>query len=223
MLKRYILGLVLLCVVLAPGCARMKYNYTPEVQKIDKPEIGVQSRAYVGEAILSQGHKGQSKYLNLRIPVMGNCYDIPKGQYSMTGVDNERYFFAPAGAQGSVQKSMFCDPVRGLSVAKNNPSEVCVVTVFGAHACYPASFSVENAESDSMHDNLKTLSYMGIQGGKAVFAYSERKAGSAPLSQEFTRSAEGLTILDYRGAKIQIHSISSEGIAYTVLQRFSAN
>ncbi|MFL9598648.1 hypothetical protein ACKC4W_21715, partial [Aeromonas veronii] len=56
---------------------------------------------------------------------------------------------------------------------KNNPNELCVITVFGMYSCYAANFEVKKVSSVNSASFQQTLIYSGKVGNKINIGYRE--------------------------------------------------
>jgi hypothetical protein len=210
-----------LCAGLA-GCASMKFNYVPVRTQSDWPALNQETTVYIGDEMLIQGYSIKRKVLKINMFVDGICYDIPSGIYAMTGDDNERYYFAASGSGGGVVKSGLCDPFLGITVPKYKNGEVCVYTVAGANLCYNTLYEIIEVESEYSSSYQQSIIYSGIEGKQIKFTYTEKQGARTNFSNMVSYDLGKSTIINYRGARIKIHSANNEVITYTVLENFTS-
>ena len=208
--------------VFISGCATMKFNYSPQATQADWPPLGQQTTVHIGDEMLVQGVAIKRKVLLLKTPVDGACYDIPIGVYSMTGDDPKNYYFSSMGGMGGVIRSALCDPFTGITVPKAKPGKVCVLTVFGATSCYDAQYEIKDIENEMDSGQQQSLIYSGMDGKQIKFTYVERSGGRTGFSNSVSYNLAKSTVINYRGARIQVHSADNEQISYTVLENFTA-
>ena len=164
-------------------------------------------------------------------------YTIPAGTYGITGDDEKRYYALSIGTGGSVGRAGLCDPFYNLTIPKDNAGKLCVQTVFGFHACYDANFRIVDVETRAVTEHgaptpevialagttpiprsgpdTQTLVYSGLGGGIARFTYI-----SQVFRNDVTYDLARSNIINYRGARIEIHRYNNEQIEYTVLKNF---
>ena len=216
-MRKWILILAVLGCLAMTGCATVKYNLPLSSVQADWPKIGERTTVYVGDAMLTQGDIVKMKVLIVPDMVKGVCYDIPPGKYTITGDDEIRYYANSTGTSGTVIKAALCDPFVSLTIPKNTPGQLCVQTAFGVHSCYDANFTIaeEEVKVGARLSEIQHLIYSGLEGKIAKFTYV-RAGFQNSVSYDLSKS----NIINYRGAKIEIHSHDNEQITYTVLQNF---
>ena len=219
-MRKYILMLMAVACLGMSGCAKPKMNYVPQVESQDWPELNVQTTVPVGDEMLVQGYLMTHKMLKLLTSVDGACYDIPDGLYRMTGSDEKRLYFLAHGTKGYVNRSPFCDPFAAITTPLDEANKVCVMTTFGVNSCYDAMYEVVDMETE--HDNNVQLSFIygGRVGDIIKISFIERRAQRPSFSHDVTYDLKNSNLVNYRGARLEIHAADNEKITYTVLEGF---
>ena len=220
-MNRTLLVSLIVVVLGIVGCMSMKYNYMPQPKALDWPAQNKQTTVYVGDKMLIQGFAVQQKFLQVKGLVSGTCYDIPPGLFPMTGEDDKRYFFSAIGSGGAVNRGAICDAYKGITVPKNEPGKVCVLTAPGSNVCYDALYEIVERESDHISSYQRSLLYSGSEGKQAKFTYIETNKGVVTFSNNVTYDLNKSNTINYKGARIQVHSATNENITYTVLENFA--
>ncbi len=168
-------ALIAVGLVMLSGCA-VKYNPAIlKTERIDRPSIGVVSKAQIGDHLLTKGVLVEQEVLNLKQPVDGFYYDILAGVYPKLGDLEGEQFFSPAG----VVKNPLADPFQSISVKRENPRQVCVVTVMAYRSCYDAVFDIRSVTSAHEASFQQTLIYSGRVGNKINIGYREFSGNTA--------------------------------------------
>lgn len=210
---------LLLFICLTSACTTMKYNgASTYVKEVNYPSVGEEITAYVGEHLLKRGSIIESGVLMVTERVDGFAYEIPVGKYPQTGADEKNDYFMATG----VEKAALSDPYQGLSVKKNETSEICVISVFSATTCYDAKFKLETQLSESGNSFQQTLIYSGKIGNKINISYREfsnnlaRPAFNNNVEYDLSES----NIIGYKGAELEIIKADNRSITYKVIRNF---
>ncbi len=208
---------VFICLISA--CTTMKYNgATTYVNEVDYPPIGKEITAYVGDHLVKKGSIIESGVLTVTERVDGFAYEIPVGKYPQTGSDEKNDYFVAMG----VEKSALADPYQGLSVEKDDQSEICVITIYSSTNCYDAKFKMETQLSESGNSFQQTLIYSGKVGNKINISYREfsnnlaRPAYNNDVEYDLSES----NIIGYKGAELEIIKADNRSITYRVIRNF---
>lgn len=209
-------------VLFTSACTTMKYNgASTYVKQVDYPPIGQVITAYVGEHLVEKGTISEIGVLKVSETVDGVAYNIPAKTYIQTGADESKYFFSAIG----VEKGVFSDPFQGLYVSKNDQTEICVITVFGASSCYDAQFTIDSQLSEHGNNFQQTLIYSGKIGDKINISYREfsnnlaRPAFNNSVEYDLSES----NIIGYKGAELEIIKADNRSITYKVIRNFPSN
>lgn len=210
---------LLVLIYLTSACTSMKYNgASTYVTEVNYPPIGEEITAYVGDHLVEKGSVIETGVLTVIERVDGFNYEIPVGKYPQTGSDEKNDFFVATG----VVKSALADPYQGLSVKKNDPNEICVITTFNTTSCYDAKFRIETQLSETGNSFQQTLIYSGKVGNKINISYREfsnnhaRPAFNNDVEYDLSES----TIIGYKGAELEIIKADNRSITYRVLRNF---
>lgn len=203
------------------GCTSMKYNHASELKQLDWPVLNRQTTVFVGDKMLVQGHSLTSKTLQVyNFFNNGTCYYVPPGVYTMLGDDDNRYYFSNSGSNGGVIRSGACYPSKGITVPKNKPNKICVLMITGINACFNGEYSIVESENDHLENHQQSLIYSGLDDSQIKFEYLETKGGRIAYSHSATYDLRQSNVINYRGARIQIHRATNEAITYSVLSNF---
>lgn len=234
--KLGILPLALL--VLATGCAIPKYNYQPAAIDISEPSIDSVTTAYVGDSLLHQ--ENYMEYdaiyvpfdveIGVGIPHAPYAFLVRKGFYLKEGEDEDVALYVPSKTEDGgeiidvVPLHRFLDPPKGV-LAYETKYELCVVKEFLQIKtwCKSGATYSETKKSLTGTDSFQqTLIYSGKLGSKIDIGYREvsndltRSVFNKRLEHDLTES----TIIDYRGARIEVIEATDEFIKYRVMRNF---
>lgn len=205
--------------LLMSGCVSVKYN-GPSVKTtpIDRPEIGKVVEASIGDPLLEKGMVVEVNVLEVYEKMGGFNYTIPPLKYQQIGFDETNDFFS---AQG-VTKNPLSDPIKALSVNKNNVNELCVITEFGSPVCYSGNFKKATKISEHGNSSQQTLLYSGRVGDKLKISYREfsnntaRPAFNNDVEYDFSTSKT----IAYKGALLEVINADNTSITYKVIRNF---
>lgn len=216
--------LVIMLTSFISGCA---VSYDPSTSskatQVDFPPLGQVSTVYVGDSMMSKGILVEGEAVVLKNSIDGVAYDIPSGTYDKLGSNNTADVFKAATREGQIViKNPFADPYQALGVKKNNPNELCVVTVFGMYSCYAANFEIKKVSSFNSASFQQTLIYSGKVGNKINIGYREtshdmaRPAFNNDVEYDLGESQE----IGYKGAVVEVISADNQKITYRVVKSF---
>jgi hypothetical protein len=201
------------------GCTTVKYNGAEtNVRQVDYPNHGEIVTAYVGDKLLAKGKITEAKVLEVRQTVNGICYDIPAGSYKQIGFDKRKEFYSA----GMVVKAALCDPFKALLLEKKPDAEICVVTVFGALACYKGEYERKSQPSEIGESFQQTLIYNGRIGDKINVGYREFSNSLArpAFNNDVEYDLSASRTIGYKGAQIEVIDANNNSITYRVLRTF---
>ncbi|WP_339373267.1 hypothetical protein [Aeromonas sp. HMWF015] len=216
--------LVIMLTSFISGCA---VSYDPSTSskatQVDFPPLGQVSTVYVGDSMMSKGILVEGEAVVLKNSIDGVAYDIPSGTYDKLGSNNTADVFKTATREGQIViQNPFADPYQALGVKKNNPNELCVVTVFGMYSCYAANFEIKKVSSFNSASFQQTLIYSGKVGNKINIGYREtshdmaRPAFNNDVEYYLGESQE----IGYKGAVVEVISADNQKITYRVVKSF---
>jgi hypothetical protein len=200
------------------GCA---VKYAPaerNIQVFDDPAINVVESAQVGDHLLRKGIVVEEEVISVKTMVDGVLYDILPGKYPQLGFTETERFYMPTG----IVRNPFADEFQGMSVKKEKPDQICVVTVFAARACYEANFEIVRRASASETSFQQTLIYSGRVGNKINIGYREFSNNSArpAFNNDVEYDLSASNTIGYKGAQIEVIKADNSGITYKVLSSF---
>lgn len=210
--------LVVISALVLSGCA---VSYTPvkgSSNIFDEPAIDAITTAQIGDHMLRKGMIVEESVLSLKEKAGGFAYEIPAGEYLQLGQSETEKFFLPTG----IIKNPLVDAYQNMSVRDEDPTKICVVTVFSARSCYDAKFEITKRASTSTPSFQQTLIYSGRIGDKINISYREfsnntaRPAFNNDVEYDFAASKT----IGYKGAQIEIIDANNSEIKYRVLKSF---
>lgn len=210
--------LLILLFVLS-GCTTVKYNAeSVETVRVSYPEVGEVVEARVGDELVKKGAIYEVDALVVHGLIDRFSYKIPPGVYPSVGVGGGERFFSANG----IVRGALSDPYEALMVRDRNPSEVCVVTVFGNSACYEGDFSVEREISESLDSFQQTLIYNGRVGDKINIGYREFSNSRArpAFNNEVEYDLSESRYIGYRGAELEVIEADNRSIVYRLISNF---
>lgn len=218
--------IVLLAALFLNGCASTMYNYTPSVTNISKPPLWMESKAYIGDQLLTQGviveHDALYIKNNSKISMV---YTIGAGLYPKIGEDKTIEYFKIDGGQGygSVARSGLSDPISSIGAYKNH-KELCVVTIYSYLSCNNKfDYEIRKISTSTDKSFQQTLIYNGKVGNKINIAYREfsndmaRPAYSNSVEYDLSES----NIIAYKSARIEVVEANNQYIKYVVISNFN--
>lgn len=201
------------------GCASVKFN-GPErhTTQIDRPPIGEIVTAYVGDPLLEKGLVVQETVLEVNKTIDGAMYNVPRGEYSQIGHDAENDYFSAVG----VVRGFLADPTKALMLGSAKGSDLCVITIFNAAACYSGDYERRQKVSSHGTSFQQTLIYSGRIGNKIHISYREFSNNLArpAFSNDVVYDLEASKIIGYKGARVEVISADNDSIKYRVLKNF---
>ncbi|HAS6161648.1 TPA: hypothetical protein I7164_11335 [Vibrio vulnificus] len=213
---------VLTLALVATGCTSVQYNGSKEanVKRVDYPVVGQEITAYIGDHLVSKGTVAEMDVLQVNQMIKSLAYDIPPKHYEQIGYDDKQVFYSPLG----VIKAALADPYQALSVEKNNTSEVCVITVFGAKSCIEGKgkFSVTKKASSYQDSFQQTLIYSGKIGNKINISYREfsNNAARPAFNNEAEYDLSESNVIGYKGALLEVIKANNTSITYKLVRNF---
>ncbi|MGB6007434.1 hypothetical protein [Castellaniella sp.] len=211
----------MLCVAAALGLTGCAVSYTPslpETQMVDHPTVGEIVTARIGDEMLTKGVLVSEDVVDLKKSVDGVFYDIRSGVYPKLGDKGEEQFFDPSG----IIRAALADPVQLLSVKKPGAKQVCVVTVYGARACYDADFEIKKRTTAREASFQQTLIYSGKVGDKINIGYREFSGNTArpAFNNDVEYDLSTSSRIGYKGAELEVIKADNTGITYKVISTF---
>ena len=121
-----------------------------------------------------------------------------------------------------VVKAALCDPFKALLLEKNPDAEICVVTVFGALACYKGEYERKSQPSEMGESFQQTLIYNGRIGDKINVGYREFSNSLArpAFNNDVEYDLSASRTIGYKGAQIEVIDANNNSITYRVLRNF---
>lgn len=217
-----LLAPLLAALIFLSGCAS---SPTVPIQDISRPALNVSTSAYLGERLLMQA---QGFYA----PVVR----INQLRGSFVRVNEETFCQRERGAQAFY--SFNGDAVSYLNLVggrransnriefKADRGEVCFKDLWsGCFSASEADFSFEpNGLCSQPNAMQRVIEYNGKSGDTLNFTYREFRGQrmDSQFTQNFTMDLNEGSVINYRGAKINVISATNQQIEYRVLQNFSS-
>lgn len=216
------LAATLAAIVFLSGCAS-----TPSVpiQDVSQPALNVSTSAYLGERLLMQA---QGFYA----PVVR----INSLRGAFVRVNDEMFCQRERGAQsfysfngGAVTYLNFLGGRRANSNRvefKADRGEVCFSDLWsGCFSAAEADFSFEASGLCSQPNAMqRVIEYNGKSGDTLNFTYREFRGRrmDSQFTQNFTMDLNEGSVINYRGARIEVLTATNQQIDYRVLQNFAS-
>ena len=212
---------LLIVLLFVLGCG-VPQNYAPKLTKLETPtgvrEVGL------GDQLLVEGDLKEQTVLIVKEAIRANmCYTFTSGEYEKTGDDGKYEFYNERPLKGKVKINFPCDPTQGVRYSEQE-QKICAITIFGIASC--ASAPPDNV----IRNTIKTGSFIR----ESIFtAYIKNKLRIT--YREFVEStrqsvlivdmeheiSELPTLIEFKGARIEILEATSLQMKYQVLQGFS--
>jgi hypothetical protein len=211
--------LILIALLMMTGCTTVRLNGTNTfIKTVDYPEVGKMITVYVGDHMVQKGSIFEENVLRVRKSIDGTLYDIPAEIYPQIGFDEKQDFYSAVG----VVRGGLSDPVRALALKKEDPAKLCVITVFGASACYEGDFERQKQVSESGNSFQQTLIYSGRVGNKINIGYREFSNDKArpAFNNDVEYDLSSSNIIGYKGALIEVLNADNSSITYKLIRNF---
>ncbi|NOU01451.1 MAG: hypothetical protein HOO95_07760 [Gallionella sp.] len=216
-------------VTILAGCASPVYNYSPPVTQISFPKIGIESSAYVGDTLVSQGSIMEHDAILVESDVdlgLLKPYTITKGTFLKFGEsDNISYYSInnPFEGGGSLQKAALADPPKAIQAYKNE-NKICGISIFDAFVCSTnASYTFTKRPIASSNSFQQSLIYSGKVGNRIKFGYREFSGNTArpAFNNDVDYDLSESKIVGYKGARIEVVEATNESVRYRLLSNFN--
>lgn len=224
---------IMTCVGLIGGCSSTKLNYQPEVVQISFPEIGVETKASLGDKLLEQGSRMLTDGIQIDVANNIRGYKFSPGFYPKIGEDSKYTFHSYQVGQSFTGMGVLLpsrDPL-GLPLsmpesirASKSKQELCLPLALGAKACDTETrYLATKRPVVTQNSFQQILIYNGRVGDQIKIAYREfsgdlaRPAFSNEVQYDLSKSNE----ITYKGAKIRVVDAGNDGITYVVLSNFN--
>jgi hypothetical protein len=203
------------------GCG-LPQNYVPKLTKLETPtgvrEVGV------GEQLLVDGDLREQTVLMVKEAIRANmCYTFTAGEYEKTGDDGKYEFYNERPMKGKVKINFPCDPTQGVRYSEQE-QKICAITHFGIASCAPAPPENVTRSTITTGSFIRELVFTGYIDSKLRVTYREfidsRSRPALVVDMEHEIS-ELPTLIEFKGARIEILEVTSLQIKYQVLQGFA--
>ncbi len=217
-----LLASLLAAFIFLSGCVS---SPTVPIQDISRPALNVSTSAYLGERLLMQA---QGFYA----PVVR----VNQLRGSFVRVNDETFCQRERGAQSFY--SFNGDAVTYLNLLggwradsnriefKADRGEVCFKDMWsGCFSASEADFSFEpNGLCSQPNAMQRVIEYNGKSGDTLNFTYREFRGQrmDSQFTQNFTMDLNEGSVINYRGAKIDVLTATNQQIEYRVLQNFAS-
>jgi hypothetical protein len=218
-MRRALLGLLigLLCVM---GCG-VPQNYAPKLTKLETP-MGVREVG-LGDQLLVEGDLKEHIILTVKEPIRVNmCYTFTSGEYEKTGEAGKYEFYNERPLKGKVKINFPCDPTQGVRYSEQD-QKICAITIYGIASC--ASAPPDNVTRSTLKTGsfIRELLFTGYIDSKLRVTYREfvESTRQPALVVEIEHEISQLpTLVEYKGARLEILAVTNRQIQYQVLQGF---
>lgn len=215
-MKTIILIAVLIFVT---GCTTVRYNGTQSIVKeVDYPEVGTIVTVFVGDHMIQKGTISEESVLVVRNNIDGASYDILAGKYPQIGFDDQQDFYSSVG----VVQGMLSDPFKALSLKRSDDAKLCVITIFGASACYDGEYERATQLSEKGNSFQQTLIYSGRVGDKINISYREFSNNNArpAFNNDVEYDLSSSNTIGYKGSVIEVLNANNSSITYKLVKNF---
>jgi hypothetical protein len=203
------------------GCG-VPQNYAPKLTKLETP-IGVREVG-LGDQLLVEGDLKEQTVLLVKEAIRANmCYTFTAGEYEKTGEADTYEFYNERPLKGKVKINFPCDPTQGVRYSAQE-QKICAITIFGIASC--AAAPPDNVTRSTMKTGsfIRELIFTGYINSKLRVTYREfvestsQPALIVDIEQEIS---ELPTLIEYKGARIEILEVTNRQIKYQPLQGFT--
>lgn len=219
--------------LLLSGCATTPANerlsYTPTVQNLSEPPIGVEAIANIGDKLLTQGTMSERKavcFPSTQKTAFSSV--VQTGCFSKSSETNEYEFFSSTGEVGSGKFLEITGTPMNMALRKSD-NAICGVGFLGEanpKSCRTGLvFEKKNWVSSNANNFQQTLLYNGKVGSKINIAYREfssdlaRPAFNNNVEYDLSESKQ----IGYKGALLEVIDANNQMIKYKVLKNFQKN
>lgn len=225
---------LLLGIAALAGCVATppQHNYRPESRIISVPSINQPQEVRVGEEMLKTTKAMAGDAIFVPKEMVVSMYTITPGYFRKVGQTEAGEFFFPGGGaeDGRIVQQGIADVPQALAIRAKD-GVLCVLTVFNFMACnrpqaavtFPSAEGFERrVRAEPGPGSSQALIFNGRQGGTLRLLY--RASGTdlaVPMSTPVDHDLTASTVIEYRGARLEVLDASDRSIRYRVLRYFT--
>ena len=177
----------------------------------------------LGDQLLVEGDLKEHTILTVKEPIRANmCYTFTSGEYEKTGEASKYEFYNERPLKGKVKINFPCDPTQGVRYSEQD-QKICAITIYGIASC--ASAPPDNVTRSTLKTGsfIRELLFTGYIDSKLRVTYREfvESTSQPALIVEIEHEISQLpTFVEYKGARLEILTVTNRQIQYQVLQGF---
>jgi hypothetical protein len=148
---------------------------------------------------------------------------IYSGEYEKTGEADKYEFYNERPFKGKVKINFPCDPTQGIRYSEQ-AQKICAITIFGIASCATAPPDNLTRSSIKTGSFIRELIFTGYINSKLRVTYREfvESTNQPALVVDIEHEISQLpTLIEYKGARIEILEVTNLQIKYQVLQGFT--
>ena len=212
-----LIGIILFGLI---GCSSLTPTeyYTPELTPYIIPEIGLISKANIGDPLLREGVISEQNTIILRVPqgTKGWTAYHPIGNYTLIGKDGEFLIYQFGTQQPNGWNFVY------PQLLKDESGQVYTKTNSGTKFLPEVNYTITNIAETKSDNYEQTLVYTGAEGNILKFTYREfvsdmaRPAFTIDATYDLTKDK----IIKFKNVTIEVIEYTNQEITYRLLSGF---
>lgn len=212
-----IIGIILFALMGCSTLAPSEY-FVPEMTAYIIPEIGVVSKASIGDPLLKEGIIYENKMIILKEAkgVIGFTAYHPSGEYNLVGMKDEYSIYQYDERYGNGWAMVY------PQILEDERGSVYLNTNSGKKLLPENEYIIKNITEDVSGNYEQTLIYTGAEGNNLKFTYREFISDMArpAFTIDASYDVEKDNVIKFKDVVIEVLEFSNQEITYKLLSGF---
>jgi hypothetical protein len=151
------------------------------------------------------------------------CYTFTAGEYEKTGEADTYEFYNERPLKGKVKINFPCDPTQGVRYSAQE-QKICAITIFGIASCASAPPDTVTRSTVKTGSFIREFIFTGYINSKLRITYREfiESTSQPALIVDIEQDISELpTLIEYKGARLEILEVTNRQLKYQALQGFA--
>jgi len=219
-MKKLFLLLGIICFLIACATARPAEPIRAEAKYFCIPEIGVETTAYIGESLITEGKKTSQMviYLNNSYGAQGWTTFHPVGIYK------------PIGKTKGVLIYQYDSPDmlnfgKYPQIQEDPDGKLYLIGYSGRRLLSQSDYEKRQHTEESIDNFEQTLIYTGAEGTILKFSYREfsNNMARSAFTVDATYDIKNDKIIRFRGASLEVIRVDNQSIKYKLISGFKTD